>query len=269
MPTSHFDTKMNRKLSDKLLNTDDEKLDLNVMHISQESGGYIAANHAVFDNIPNTLTSRKVLKEASEGTTLIKFGNGEPCVMILSGIHGNELPPQIASVLLINELKNIQLNGTVYIIPFSAPRATMYNSRWFDSADLNRLANIEGSLSNLIMNKIKELDIISVGDFHSTAPNSNPGKEGIFCTMKPSPESFHIGKYISDNTQCELLSYNHAGSAYKGAIEDECNILNIPAVTCEVLCPNGSITEEAYKKSLKQMKFFLSYFGIISFNEND
>lgn len=267
MSTSHFTTKTNRKISDKILNTSKEKMDLNIIHISQESGGYISANSAVFGSIPHNKTSKKVLIEAIKGTPLIKFGEGGPSVMIISGIHGNELPPQIASLILINELKDFQLNGTVYIIPFSSPKATMYNSRWFNSADLNRIANIDGSLSNLIMKKIKELGIKSVGDFHSTAPNSNPGKEGIFCTMKPSPESFHIGKYISDNTHSEILSYDHAGSAYQGAIEDECNISNIPAVTCEVLCANGSITEEAYKKSLKQMKYFLSYFDIIQFNE--
>jgi predicted deacylase len=266
MQTSNFNAKRIEK-SDKVWGKNNEKLDLSVATVSHESGGYIAVNYAVFDNIPNTITSRKVLREATKGTPLIKFGVGEPCVMVVSGIHGNELPPQIASLILINELKTMNLNGTVYIIPFSAPKATMYNSRWFDSEDLNRVANMDGSLSNSIMNKIKELNIISVGDFHSTAPNSNPGKEGIFCTMKPSPESFNIGKYISDNTHCEILSYDHAGNAYQGAIEDECNILNIPAVTCEVLCPNGSITEEAYKKSLKQMKCFLSYFDIINFNE--
>ncbi|MDR2966465.1 MAG: succinylglutamate desuccinylase/aspartoacylase family protein [Methanobacteriaceae archaeon] len=265
MPISYFNTKTVKKISEKILNTSKKKLDFNIRHISKESGGYISANPAVFDNIPNTISSKKVLREAIKGTPLIKFGDGGVSVMIISGIHGNELPPQIASLILINELENIPLNGTVYIIPFSAPKATMYNSRWFDSDDLNRVANIDGSLSNSIMKIIKELKIISVADFHSTAPNSNPGKEGIFCTMKPSPESYHIGKYISNKTHSEILSYDHAGSAYQGAIEDECNILNIPAVTCEVLCPNGSTTEEAYKKSLKQMKYFLSYFDIISF----
>ena len=267
MSISHSNAKTDEKLSDKALNTNEKKFDLNVTHISHESGGYISANRDIFDNVPNTIISRKILREATNGTPLIKFGDGEPCVMIVSGIHGNELPPQITSLILINEFQNMELNGTVYIIPFSAPKATMYNSRWFDSDDLNRVSNIDGSLSNSIMKKIKELNVISVADFHSTAPNSNPGKEGIFCTMEPSPESFLIGKYISDNTHCEVLSYDHAGSAYQGAIEDECNILNIPAVTCEVLCPNGSITEEAYKKSLKQMKYFLSYFDIIHFNE--
>ena len=264
MAISLFNTKTVRKVSKKFSNTNRKKFHLNISHIYSGSGGYISSNQAVFDNIIHTKVSKKVLKEARNGTPLIKLGDGEPRVMIISGVHGNELPPQVASLMLINELKSLQLNGTVYIIPFSAPKSTMHNSRWFDSADLNRVANVEGSLSNLIMKKIKELGIISVGDFHSTAPNSNPGKEGIFCTMKPSPESFHIGKYISEKTHSELLSYDLAGSAYQGAIEDECNILNIPSVTCEVLCPNETTSKEAQEKSLKQMKYFLSYFDIIS-----
>jgi len=266
MPNSYFNRKNVGKISKKLFNTEKKKFNLDMNHIYQGSGGYISANSAVFENLPHTISSKKVLRESREGTPLIKFGNGGPRVMIISGVHGNELPPQIASLILINELKDLQLNGTVYIIPFTAPKSTMYNSRWFDSADLNRVANMEGSLSNQIMNTIKELNIKSVGDFHSTAPNSNPGKEGVFCTMQPSPESYQIGKYISNNTSSEILPYDHAGSAYEGAIEDECNISNIPAVTCEVLCPNETATKEAFEKSLKQMKYFLSYFDIISFN---
>jgi len=265
MSISCFYLKKVRKVSNEILNSSKKKPDLNISHISKESGGYVTANQAIFNNIPYTTSSIKVLQAASYGTPLIKFGSGKPRLMIISGVHGNELPPQIASLILINELKSLQLNGTVYIIPFSAPKSTMLNSRWFDSKDLNRVANINGLLSNLIIKKIIELDINSVGDFHSTAPNSNPGKEGIFCSMKPSPESYHIGKHISDNTHCELLSYDYAGNAYQGAIEDECNIFNIPAVTCEVLCPNGTITKEAIEKSLKHMKYFLSYFDIINF----
>jgi len=265
MPISFFKTKTDRKTTDKILNSEAKKLNLNISHISHESGGYISANPSVFDNIPNTIVSRKVLIEAMKGTPLIKFGGGNPRVMIIAGVHGNELPSQVASMRLINELESLSLNGTVYIIPFTAPKSTMYNSRWFESADLNRVANIEGSLSNSILNKVKELEIISVGDFHSTGPNSNPGREGIFCTMNPSPESYQIGKYISDKTHSEILSYETAGSVYQGAIEDESNILNIPAVTCEVFCPNETTTYEAIEKSLKQMKYFLSYFDIINF----
>jgi len=243
-------------------------MDFDINRISNASGGYIAANCHIFDNIPNTSISREVLKEAIKGTPLVKVGSTSPKVMVIAGMHGNELPPQIAAMHLIHKLVDLnekdELNGTAFVVPFSAPKSTMVNSRCFDGVDLNRVSATEGSLSNDILAKTKELKIKSVGDFHSTAPNSMPGKEGIFCTMKPSPESFQLGKYIADSIISELLFYNEAGNAYKGAIEDECNMVGIPAVTCEVLSPNGSTDKITHKRSLEQMESYLSYFGIIS-----
>ena len=199
---------------------------------------------------------------------MVKIGSSSPKVMVISGIHGNEIPPQIATLHLIDKLINLhkrdELYGSVYVIPFSVPKSSMINSRFFNGVDLNRASNIEGSVTNKILAKIKELKIKSVGDFHSTAPNSMPGREGIFCTMEPTPESFHIGKYIADSIESELLFYNEAGDAFKGAIEDECNMIGIPAVTCEVLSPNCVADKIAYKRSLEQMESYLTYFGIIS-----
>ncbi len=39
------------------------------------------------------------------------------------------------------------------------------------------------------MQAIDELDVNFVGDFHSTAKNSNPGFESVFSSRNPSPES--------------------------------------------------------------------------------
>ena len=241
---------------------------LDISLISSISGGYISANSNIFDNIPNTPISRRVLNEALHGTPLVKIGSGGQKVMVIAGIHGNEIPPQIAAVHLIHKLINLhkrdKLNGSVYVIPFSVPKSSMINSRFFNGVDLNRKSNVEGSVTNKILAKIEDLKIKSIGDFHSTAPGSMPGREGIFCTMKPSPESFHIGKYISDSIKSELLFYNEAGNAYKGAIEDESNIRRVPAVTCEVLSSNGIADKTTYRRSLEQMESYLTYFGIIS-----
>ena len=68
-------------------------------------------------------------------------------------------------------------------------------------------------------------------------------------------------KYIADNVGSELITYEFAGSSYKGAIEDVSNLKGIPAVTCEVLCPFASIGEGTVEKSLEQMKCFLHYSG--------
>jgi predicted deacylase len=243
-----------------------EKLNLNFSFISYESGGNIIFNNNMAQNIPKHTITNSIIKQTIKGTPIFRFGSNfsdRPKVAIISGIHGNELPPQIASLLLINKLQNRYLDGTVYVIPFSAPKATMNNSRWFNTLDLNRSATIDGSVSNLILKKIKELNLDSVGDFHSTAPNSNPGREGIFCTLHPSSESYEIGKYISNNTGSDVIYYKEAGSAYKGALEDECNLLGIPSVTCEVLSPNGQVNEKTYLRSLAQMECYLKYFNII------
>lgn len=231
--------------------------------ISLDSGGYIAGNNNLFKEIPHDDLFKLILKEAVKGTSIIKIGSGNPKVMIVSGIHGNELPPQLASLNLIKELSNKIINGTIYIVPFAAPKSTMENKRSFKGMDLNRSTHKRGSLSNLILKKIQELGVIALADFHSTSISSNPGREGVFCSLNPCKSSQLIGEYISKKTNSKLLWYEIAGSSYSGALEDECNLIGIPAITCEVVSPFGYILKNSPKHSLAQMKSFLSYFKII------
>ena len=128
--------------------------------------------------------------------------------------------------------------------------------------DLNRSAHIKNSLSNLIIQCIENLGIDFVGDFHSTAYNSNPGFESIFSSKSPTSESFLIANYISRDVGSKIISYDFAGSSYKGAVEDVSNLKGIPAVTCEVLCPFANVAEGSVERSYAQMKSFLSYFGL-------
>jgi predicted deacylase len=46
-------------------------------------------------------------------------------------------------------------------------------------------------------------------------------------------------------------------------VEDVCNLAGLPAVTCEVLSPVGSVATGSVDRSYNQMLAFLSYFGII------
>ena len=138
----------------------------------------------------------------------------------------------------------------------------MNNWRFFDGIDLNRSAHEENSLSNVIVNKISELGIDYVGDFHSTAVNSNPGFEAVFSSKSPTRESYFMAKYISRDVGCEVIPYASAGASYKGAVEDVCNLRGIPSVTCEVVSPFASVEEGSVERSLTQMESFLSYFGI-------
>lgn len=235
---------------------------LEMAYISNFSGGYISRNRGVLENLELNKLTRFVLEKSVCGTPIFKLGNGGNKILILSGIHGNELPPQIANVLLLNELTDANLRHTLYFIPFAAPKATMNNERTFNSMDLNRSAHIKGSLSSMVIQAVLDLGINFVGDFHSTAFNSNPGCESIFSSKSPTSESFLIANYISRDVGSEMISFDFAGLSYKGAVEDVCNLNGIPAVTCEVLCPFGNVARGSVEKSFSQMKSFLDYFGI-------
>lgn len=235
---------------------------LEMAYISDFSGGFILRNKHLIGNLKLNKLTQFILEKCVYGTPIFKLGNGENKILILSGIHGNELSPQIANVCLINELINKDFNHAIYLIPFAAPKASMYNERKFNSMDLNRSAHIKNSVSNLIVQAVENLGIDFVGDFHSTAYNSNPGFESVFSSKSPTSESYLIANYISREVGSEIIAYDVAGSSYKGAVEDVCNLNGIPAVTCEVLCPFASVGEGSVEKSFAQMKSFLYYFGV-------
>ena len=235
----------------------------NITTISNETRGEIEKNIHLMEHIPESEIIDDLIQTANSGTPLLKVGRGSPNVMITAGIHGNELPPQVAAVRLIEELSNQYLNGTVYIIPFAVPHATMENSRRFKGVDMNRAASKGGFISNNILNTIKDLKISAAGDFHSTKPGSNPGVESVFCSKSPCYNSYLIAKYITESTSSRIICHNEAGALYNGALEDECNLEGVPAVTCEVVSQNGLITNEGHERSYLQMISYLKYFDII------
>lgn len=240
-----------------------EKISLECSYISKDSGGYVSRNSQILDNIDITPLNISVLNDLLHGTPIYRLGKGGRRLLIIAGIHGNELPPQIAAISLLNDLHYKKLKDTVYIIPCAAPKSTMMNVREYNNRDLNRSAHIHNSLSNLIIQTIDKLKIDFVGDFHSTALGSNPGYEAVFSTQYPTFESILIAKYISADVGSEFIAYSNAGGSYKGAIEDESNLMGIPAITGEVLCPFGKAQAVPIEHSLLQMKSFLSYFGVL------
>jgi predicted deacylase len=235
---------------------------LEMSYISDFSGAYIARNKNLLNELNLNPLTQFILEKSVFGTPIFKLGSGGNRLLILSGIHGNELPPQIANVKLLNELIKEDLNNTLYFIPFASPKSTMNNERTFNSIDLNRSAHINNSLSNLIIKAILNLKINFVGDFHSTARNANPGFESVFSSKSPTPESFLIANYISRDVGCDVISFDYSGSTYRGAVEDVCNLKGIPAITAEVLCPFANVARGSVERSFAQMKSFLSYFGV-------
>ena len=235
---------------------------LEMKYISDFSGGYISRNKAILDNLELNKFNQFLLERCVYGTPIFKLGNKGNRILVLSGIHGNELPPQVANVKLLNEMLYEDLNHTLYFIPFASPKSSMNNQRTLNTMDLNRSAHIKNSVSNLIVQAVEDLRINFVGDFHSTSFNSNPGIESVFSSKSPSPESYLIANYISQDVGCDVLSVDFAGSSYKGAVEDVCNLNGVPAVTGEVVCPFAIVGEGTVERSYSQMKSFLDYFGV-------
>ena len=231
-------------------------------YISNLSGAYIAKNEHVLKNLQLNRLTRKILEKCVYGTPVFKLGDEGLKILLISGIHGNELPPQVAQIELLNQLHDKKLNHTIYLIPFASPKSTMNNERTFNSMDLNRSAHIKNSLSNAIIEFALNEGVNFIADFHSTSYNSNPGREAVFSSKAPSPESFLIANHISQNVGSDVIFCNFAGSNYKGAVEDVSNLKGIPAVTAEVLSPFASVGDGSSQKSLMQMKSFLDYFGI-------
>jgi len=236
-------------------------LSLNI--ISNETSGMIEKNTVLMEYLADCNVIDELIKVSQNGTPLFKIGHGNPRIMIVSGIHGNELPPQIAAIYMIENLLEKQIEGTIYIIPFAVPYATMENSRRFKGVDMNRAASKGGFISHNIIKTIKKFKISAVGDFHSTKPGSNPGIESVFCSKNPSNQSYLIAKHITEVSSSKMICHDEAGRLYNGALEDECNLNGIPAVTCEVVSRNGLVDRNSHKRSFLQMESYLKYFNLI------
>lgn len=231
--------------------------------ITQKTGGAIDQNSVLMDNVPDGDISYKMIKAARYGTPMMKMGNGSPKVMVTAGVHGNELPPQIAALELLEYLDAENLNGTVYVVPFAVPNATKNNSRRFKGFDMNRSAKKSGSATNKILLTIDTLGVLSLADFHSTKPGSNPGIESVFCSKKPCSESVKIAKHITNANSSKVICHKVAGALYGGALEDECNLKYIAAVTCEVVSENNLVRAGSVEASLRQMISYLEYFDVV------
>lgn len=228
------------------------------------TGGTVTKNYYIKKNLPKTQLTNQIVALAKKGTPMITIGNGSgPKVLIVAGVHGNELPAQIAAMKLINYLNGKKIKGTIYIIPFAAPSSTAKNTRFWNGKNLNSVANVAGTPTNKIVNLAKQLKVNALGDFHSTKPGGVPGKNSALCTKVPTYESYNIAKSISKQTGSALIADTKAGAAYPGAVEDVTNLAGIPAVTCEVKSSHGYIAAGSVTRSYNQIVAFLRYEKII------
>ncbi|AMK16088.1 succinylglutamate desuccinylase/aspartoacylase domain-containing protein [Methanobrevibacter olleyae] len=228
------------------------------------SGANVLKNKKIKSNVLKSTLVKKIIKAAKFGTPIIKFkgGNGK-VVFITSGVHGNEIPSQIASLKLIKYLETHSIKGTIYIMPFMNSKGTAANVRNYKGIRLNKLANKKGTISYKTVKLIKKLKSNAYGDFHSTRPGGKPGKNVVMGTYRPTKKSATLAKYISKKAKVKCIIYKKAGVEYPGALEDVVSMKGIPAVSCEVISPHGKIKSGSVSKSLLMMKTLLKYNSVI------
>jgi len=235
-----------------------------VVIINKATGGDLSKNSILMKYIKKTVLAKQIISKAKYGTPLVKFGNGNgPIVLIVAGVHGNELPAPAAAMKLINYLNGKKIKGTVYVVPFVIPYNTAHKIRYWHGKNPNSIANIHGSPTNIIVNLAVKLHVNAIGDFHSTKPGGDPGKKSVFCSIFPTTQSYDIAWYISKKTGSSLLAYKTAGKDYPGAVEDVSNLRGIPAVTCEVISTHGTLNLSKVNSSFNQMITLLKYFKVL------
>ena len=230
-----------------------------------ETGGDVTKNSVIKKNLPKSKITTKVVNAAKKGTPIVKFGDGKgPTTLIVAGVHGNEISSQVAAMKLINYLdKKKNIKGTIYVIPFVAPKASSKNQRFFNGKNLNSIANKKGSIGSKILLFAKKNNINTVGDFHCTMPGGTPGKNIILGTKSPSSKSAEMAIGISKLTGHPYKNEKTAGISYPGALEDVLNLNEIASVTCEIKTPHGKIASGSVTASYKQMTAFLKYNAFI------
>lgn len=211
-------------------------------------------------NMPNNYWVKKVVAATKKGLPLltIKGGKGKK-VFITAGVHGNEIPPQVAVMKLIAYLSSKPIKGTVYIIPFVNIKAAYHQVR-LTNYDFNRVANVQGTVSNKIVNLIVKLKCDAYGDFHSTVSPGDPGLN-IILGFKNS-KSTKLTNYLAKSCNVHKR-FHYAGGIHKWTLADWATYKGVPTVLCEVISKVSSVSKFNSGLSYKMMNKFLKYNSII------
>ena len=239
------------------------------------TGGDITKNTQLYNYLLKT-TSRngivdEIIQAEKQGTVLIKFGNGNGrTVFINAGIHGNELPSQVAAYQTAEYLSGLdEINGTIYMICSLIPHTTQLSVREYNGVDPNRQAKVTGSVANKLIDLALSLNVETFADMHGTKNGGLPGKNVIMAAYSPNDESATMANYIHDLIGYETQIVDYAGQVYPTALQDNVNLAGIPAITGEVLCQHSTVTASSASISYEYHMAFLTYNGFnVSFSSN-
>lgn len=211
--------------------------------------------------IPNNPWVKKAVAATKKGIPLltIKGGNGK-VVFLTAGVHGNELNSQVAAMKMIRYLTTHPIRGTVHIIPFVNVKAISQKVRLTDY-DFNRVAHIQGTVSNKITKLISKCKCDAYGDFHTTVSPGVPGINVVLGYTSPS-KCIPLTKYIAKHSNVHKIFY-YPGQKYTWSLADWVNHKGTPAVICEVISPVNKVSAKATGLSYREMTSFLNYNRIL------
>ncbi len=244
--------------------TTNRTVTVEISNIDTSTGGDVTNNSVLMQYISRTDVVNKLIEVSKNGTPMIRFGDGTGTkVMMISGVHGNEIPPQIAMLNMVNYLMDKDIQGTIYIVPFAIPSSTANVARYWNGQNPNTISHIPGTPTYKILNVAKQNKVNYLGDFHSTREGGYPGANAVFCSKYPLYTSYKMAYYISKQTSSKLLVYSTAAMEYPGAVEDASNIMGIPAITCESLSNHGTVRSGSVSRSFYQMVFLARYVKLV------
>jgi uncharacterized protein len=226
-----------------------------IIVIDNSTGGDVSNNTILAQNTNKTPVISELYEAAKKGTPMIILGDGsQPRIMLVAGVHGAEIPSQIALTNLINHLNGKQINGTIYIIPFAIPNNTATCTRLNNGTDPDRVAHNPGTPLNNILNVSLDNNVTMLVDFHSAQPNDIPGKNCIIYDPK-NPKSLELARYINNKTGSPLVEVG----PYPGVLSTVSNRNGITSVVCEVLSAHNSTDPGSVELSYHYMLAFLEY----------
>ena len=241
----------------------DSSLNYTISYFDKTVGGDVLKNPRISKNIPNTTLSQKIIKMTNKGSVILKFGKSNPKILVCAGIHGNESAANIATLKLIESLKNKKIKGSIYIIPFVIPGSTAINSRyWYKDNkkyDPNRITNIPGSPGYKIIKFARKNKINYIIEVHSGGFISHYKRGFIYANKYPTnkKEAQWI-KYIKKTVNPKI---NYTNIPPKGYFRAYARANRISAISFEVERDIGTISHWA-DVELKMLHYGLKYFKL-------
>ena len=218
-------------------------------------GGDVTRNSQINKCIPKTDFAKTIFSLEKMGSVLLKFGDGHgPTLLISAGIHGNETAANVGIMKYLEYIKDKNIHGTLYIIPFAIPLDTELNTRFYKGIDPNRIANVKGSPAWKIVHFAQNKGIKYILDVHTGGEVTPEG----YLYLNPSTTGSKEDKWASYMAHMSGCTKKEQ-PLQKGMLRTEAYNLGINTITLEVERDNMDVSLAA-ETELKMIRAACRYF---------